>query len=154
MYSFLIVFHSLFRWLVLASLLLALFIAYKGWLTKQKYSKSDNVIKLVAVTVFHVQLIIGIILYFISPVVKDLLANFKQAIQQDENRFFGLEHSLMMLVSVVIITIGSAKAKRKTTDLNKFKTIAIWFTIGLLIILIFTPWSFSSLVSRPNFRPF
>jgi len=59
-----------------------------------------------------------------------------------------------MLTAIVIITIGSAKAKRKTMDKDKFKTMAIWFTIGLVIILTSVPWWFSPLVNRPNFRPF
>jgi hypothetical protein len=54
----------------------------------------------------------------------------------------------------VLITIGSAKAKRKDDNKAKFKTMAIWFTIALLVILSSVPWSFSPLVSRPNFRPF
>jgi hypothetical protein len=65
-----------------------------------------------------------------------------------------MEHSLMMMVAIVIITIGSAKTKRRHTDTEKFKTMAIWFTVGLLIILISVPWTFSPLASRPYFRPF
>jgi len=65
-----------------------------------------------------------------------------------------MEHSVMMITAIVIITIGSAKAKRKLTDKEKFKTMAIWFTVGLVIILISIPWTFSSFASRPYFRPF
>jgi len=60
----------------------------------------------------------------------------------------------MMITAIVIISIGSAKAKRKHTDNEKFKTIAIWFTIGLLIILASVPWAFLPFASRPYFRPF
>jgi hypothetical protein len=69
-------------------------------------------------------------------------------------RFFGMEHITMMLIAIILITIGSAKAKRKTTDADKFKTMAIWFTISLMIILSSIPWSFSPLTSRPLFRAF
>jgi hypothetical protein len=65
-----------------------------------------------------------------------------------------MEHSLMMIVAIVIITIGSAKAKRKPTDIEKFKTMAIWFSIGLFIILVNIPWPFSPFASRSFFRPF
>jgi uncharacterized membrane protein len=60
----------------------------------------------------------------------------------------------MMITAIIIITIGSAKTKRRQTDNEKFKTMAIWFTIGLLIILTSVPWAFWPLVSRPYFRPF
>jgi hypothetical protein len=60
----------------------------------------------------------------------------------------------VMLTAIILITIGSAKAKRKTTDQEKFKTMAIWLTIALLLILSSIPWSFSPLISRPMFRAF
>jgi cytochrome b561 len=65
-----------------------------------------------------------------------------------------MEHSLMMVIAIIVITIGSAKAKRKLTDREKFKTMALWFSAGLLIILSSVPWAFSPLISRPYFRPF
>ncbi|MEJ7740420.1 MAG: hypothetical protein WKF97_23625 [Chitinophagaceae bacterium] len=65
-----------------------------------------------------------------------------------------MEHITMMLTAIIVITIGSAKTKRKSTDQEKFKTMATWFTIGLLIILTSIPWPFSPLTSRPFFRPF
>ncbi|MDD2950909.1 MAG: hypothetical protein PHU29_08990, partial [Sulfuricurvum sp.] len=61
-------------------------------------------------------------------------------------------HSFTMLIAILLITVGSALAKRKTSDREKFKTIAIWFTIALLLILAAIPWEFSPLVSRPYFR--
>ena len=82
------------------------------------------------------------------------MKNFKEAVHQKDIRFFGMEHSIMMVVAIVLITIGSVIAKRKSTDQDKFKTVAIWFTIGLIIILISIPWTFSPFVSRPNFRSF
>ncbi|WP_448635056.1 hypothetical protein [Pedobacter panaciterrae] len=65
-----------------------------------------------------------------------------------------MEHSLMMVIAIVVITIGSARAKRKLTDPEKFQTMALWFSAGLLIILSSVPWAFSPLISRPYFRPF
>jgi hypothetical protein len=59
-----------------------------------------------------------------------------------------------MIIAIIIITIGSAKAKRKQAENEKFKTMAIWFTIGLLVILANIPWPFSPLTSRPYFRHF
>jgi len=65
-----------------------------------------------------------------------------------------MEHSVMMILAITIITLGSAKTKRKQSDKEKFKTMAIWFTIALLIILTSIPWKFSPLASRPYFRTF
>lgn len=146
--------HSLVRWLVLLSLLIAIFRAYKGWLSNKPFSKRDNTVRHWTATIAHIQMSLGILLYIISPVIAYFLAHFKNAVHQREFRFFGMEHSLMMLIAVVVITTGSAKAKRVSGDREKFKTMAIWFTIGLFIILTSIPWSFSPLASRPLFRPF
>jgi|ERR1700754_4157104 len=154
MYTILLALHSLTRWLVLGSLLFAIFRGYRGWLLNNPYLKFDNAVRHITATVAHIQLVLGVWLYLISPIVSYFLHNFSAAMHERAIRFFGMEHITMMLIGITVITIGSAKTKRKTTDSEKFKTMAIWFTIALLIILSSVPWSFSPLISRPNFRPF
>jgi hypothetical protein len=154
MYQALLILHSLVRWLVLISLLVAIVRAYRGWLGNKPFLKADNTARMVAATSAHIQLVIGICLYFISPVVRYFLNYFKEAVHQREIRFFGMEHITMMVIAIVLLTIGSAKTKRKTSDQQKFKTMAIWFTIALLIIFSSIPWHFSPLTSRPYFRWF
>lgn len=154
MYPIILALHSLTRWFVLLSLLFAIYRAYYGWFTKKSFSPFDNAVRHWTATIAHIQLMLGLWLYSISPIVNYFLHNYKDAVTQRQIRFFGMEHSTMMILAIVVITIGSAKAKRKPTDHEKFKTMAIWFTIGLLIILSSIPWSFSPLISRPNFRPF
>jgi len=154
MYLILLATHSLIRWFVLTSLLFAIYRGYRGWLLKMPFTRFDNSVRHITATIAHVQLIIGLWLYFISPIVAYFLYNFKDAVHERQIRFFGMEHATMMLTGIILITIGSVKAKRKITDLEKFKTMAIWFTIALLVILSSIPWSFSPLVSRPMFRSF
>lgn len=154
MYSTLLSLHSLTRWLVLASLLFAIFRAYRGWRSRKQFSRFDNSVRHWTATIAHIQLVLGLWLYFISPVTDYFLHNFKDAVHQRDIRFFGMEHITMMLIAIVVITIGSAKTKRRQTDIEKFRTMAIWFSIGLFIILISIPWSFSPFTSRPDFRSF
>lgn len=154
MYIPLLALHSLTRWLVLISLIFSIYRAYWGWLLNKPFSKFDNTVRYITVTIAHIQLIIGLWLYFISPIVHYFLHHFHIAVHERQIRFFGMEHITVMLISIVLITIGSAKAKRKTTDKEKFRTIAIWFSIALFLILTSIPWAFSPLTSRPYFRPF
>jgi hypothetical protein len=154
MYSTFLAIHSLTRWLVLASLIFAIFRAYRGWLSNRTFSGIDNSARHWTATIAHIQLTLGLWLYFISPNIDYFLHNYKEAVHQREIRFFGMEHSAMMVIAIVIISIGSAKAKRRSDDNEKFRTMATWFTIALLIILISIPWKFSPLASRPYFRPF
>jgi len=90
----------------------------------------------------------GIWLYCINPVVDYFLHHFKEAVHERQIRFFGMEYITIMIIAIVIITIGSAKAKRKQTDKEKFKTMAIWFSVGLLLIISSVPWQFSPLTGR------
>lgn len=154
MYTTVLALHSLVRWFVLARLLVSIFIGYRGWSVKKPFTRISNLIRHWTATIAHIQLILGFWLYCISPIINYFLHNYREAIHDRNIRFFGMEHSLMMLTAIVIITIGSAKAKRKQTDDGKFKTMAVWFTIALLVILSSVPWAFSPLVSRPWFRAF
>ncbi|MFC5408092.1 hypothetical protein ACFPMF_02135 [Larkinella bovis] len=154
MYSTLLVSHSAFRWLVLGSLLFALYRGLNGWLGQKPFARLDNTIRHSTATITHIQLMIGYTLYFYSPLVSYFRAHFSEVGNQPEFRFFGWIHIVLMTLSVLLITIGSAAAKRQETDSAKFKTMTIWYAIGLLIILAAIPWPFSPLASRPYFRSF
>lgn len=154
MYLPLLALHSLVRWLVLISLLIAIVNAYRGWLFNGRYLTLDNAIRVTAVTFAHVQVAIGVGLYIVSPIVSYFLHNFSDAVHQRDIRFFGMEHITMMAVAIVLISIGSAKTKSRQTDKEKFKTMAIWFTIALVIIFLSIPWAFSPFTSRPYWRSF
>ncbi len=154
MYSILLTLHSFVRWLVLASLLFAIYKSYQGWFSKKHFTKFDNFIRHSTATVSHVQFLIGLLLYYVSPVVDYFFKNFNEAVHSREIRFFGMEHSLMMFIAISVISAGSMIAKTKVKDTEKFKTMAIWNTIALFIIVVSIPWGFSPLVSRPYFRLF
>jgi hypothetical protein len=154
MYSFLLPFHSLFRWLVLLMLCYSIVRAYRGYHAKRAFSKTDNALRHWTATVAHIQLVIGFILYFKSPVIQFFFSNMKTALHHTETLFFGLIHFLLMLSAIVIITIGSALAKRKEPDHEKFKTMLLWFVVALFIIFVAIPWPFSPFANRAYFKPF
>ncbi|WP_394777022.1 hypothetical protein [Flavobacterium sp.] len=134
------------------SLLYSIFRAYKGYFLKLSFTKTDNSVRHWTATIAHIQLIFGILIYVQSPIVKYFWSSFAMAIQNLDAAFFGILHILLMLTAIVFITIGSALAKRKTLDSDKFKTMLIWFSIALLIIFIAIPWPFSFLANRPYLR--
>jgi hypothetical protein len=152
MYSTLTFYHSLIRWLVVASLFYSIVVAYRGYVRNAPFSKADNLARHWTATFAHIQLMIGIVLYSRSPVIKYFWTNFREATQDTEAIFFGLVHILLMITAIVIITIGSALSKRRQTDSEKFKTMFIWYAVALFIIFIAIPWPFSPLANRPYFR--
>jgi hypothetical protein len=155
MYSFLLFSHSLIRWFVLAAVLITLIRSYYGWLSNKTFTKQDNVLRLVTLSIVHIQATIGLVLYCISPIVAYFFSNFKTAVHEEDFRFFGMEHSLMMLTAVVLISIASISCKKQATDQKKFKILAVWFSIAVLIILFSIPWSFGEITAnRPWIRSF
>ncbi|QHC86184.1 hypothetical protein AS589_16000 [Empedobacter brevis] len=152
MFQTLTFYHSIMRWLVLASIAYAIYRAYRGYSSNAQFSKTDNAVRHWTATIAHIQLLIGIILYTQSPIIKYFWQNFNEAIQNSNLAFFGLLHLILMLTAIILITIGSALSKRKTTDKEKFKTMLVWFSVSLIIIFIAIPWPFSPLANRPYFR--
>src|SRR5690606_30933955 len=100
--------HSLIRWFVLLSLIISIFYSFKGWFSNKPFKSSDNYLWLITVSFAHTQLIIGLWLYSISPLVEYFLKNFKESIHITQLRFFGMEHITMMLLAMICITLGSS----------------------------------------------
>lgn len=154
MYPHLLATHNALRWVFVVFILISLIQSYSGWFGNKNYTKSANLFKTLTVSTIHLQLVVGLILYFVSPLVSGFLDDMGASMKNKELRFFGLEHALLMLIAVVFVTIGSAKSKRQANDTAKYKTVAIWFTIALILILVAVPSEFSPMNWRPNFRGF
>ena len=152
MHQTLLTLHSLFRWAVLIALCLSIYTAWQGHRKLKPFTKKDNALRHWTATIAHIQLLFGIIIYTQSPTAKAMLAEIGNGWSPPV--FFGLLHPLLMLLAIVVITIGSAKAKRKALDTEKFKIIFTFFSIGLILIFIAIPWPFSPLAQRPYIRPF
>ena len=151
MYPFLLFLHSLFRWIVLVGLLAAIIRAGRGMLTGAHFSRGDNRLRHWTATIVHIQFMVGMVLYLQSPVVRFFWKRVSGLASLDL-LFYPVLHALLMLSAVVVVTIGSAKAKRQPSSRQKFRTMLIWFFVALLIILIAVPWPFSPLAQRPLIR--
>ena len=137
MYNGLLHAHSGLRWVVLISLLAAIFNAF----SKKKsghWTSSDKKIALFSLIFTHIQLVIGLVLYFQSPKVSFGSGVMENAIA----RFYTVEHISLMLVAIALITVGYSKSKRASTDRKKFGAIATFYLIGLILILASIPWPF------------
>ncbi|MBW8687054.1 hypothetical protein [Chitinophaga rhizophila] len=154
MHHTLLTLHSITRWLVLTSLIYGIWMAWEGYRSGRQFSRFNNSVRHITATIAHIQLMLGLSLYMISPVVKYNVIEAEGHSLVSEHTFFRLIHLLLMVVAVVLITIGSARAKRIETAGLKFRTILIWFSLALLIILVAIPWPFSPFAHRPYFRFF
>jgi hypothetical protein len=142
-YTVLLHAHSIFRWLLLIFLIYTLIISFTKWQRSSTFNSSD--IRAASLTVYlaHLQLLIGITLYFLSPKVMFTAETMMSPIL----RFFTVEHSSMMILAIACLTIGNASAKRTKNDSDKPKKIAIWFVIAFIIIALSIPWPFRNMGS-------
>ena len=131
--------HSGLRWVVLALLLVAIVNALSKWRGGKQYTDGDRKITLFTMISAHVQLILGLILYFfLSPAVQ-----FNENTMADKVlRFYSVEHLTIMLLAIAVITIGYSKAKKKLESAQKFRSVFVYYLIGLILILAGIPWPF------------
>ena len=123
--------HSWFRYVLFVLVLLAIIRSLIGWLGKKAYTEGNRKINLFAMISADIQLLLGIVLYFLSPFVQFNSDTMKN----DTTRYFTVEHWVMMLIAIALIHIGHSKSKKAITPENKHKSIAIFYIIALLIIL-------------------
>lgn len=135
-YNFLQKFHSGFAYLALLLLLIAVANSLVGHFSKKEFTAKDRKIAIFGLIGTHTQLLVGLILYFVSPLGFAVLGEMKdKAI-----RLTSLEHPLINIIAIALITIGWVKHKKLTTSESKFKTFSIYYTLGLLLILSRIPW--------------
>lgn len=128
MYTGLLHLHSTLRYVVLILILISIVQAFTAG--NKPYSNTNKKINLFALISSHLQLVIGLVLYFISPTV-----DFSR-MSEPTFRYWNVEHITMMIIGIALVTIGYARAKRATFAKAKHKSIAIFYTLAVVIILV------------------
>jgi VIT1/CCC1 family predicted Fe2+/Mn2+ transporter len=133
--------HSYWAYIVLAILIFAIINAGIGFIKKKQFTDKDLRIGLFTVIVSHIQLVIGLFWYFMSPWYKALKADVGAVMSDKATRLLAVEHPTIMILAIVFITVGWSRHKKKTEDAAKFKTFVIFYGIGLLFMLSRIPWN-------------
>jgi hypothetical protein len=141
MYTGFLHLHDTLRWLLLIVIAVVLIKYLTGWLGKKLWTKEDNILGIVFTSIMDLQLLTGLILYFfLSPVTKQVFADFGAAMKDHDLRFYGIEHITMMVIAVILVHIGRVKSKKSKTDLKKFKIASIYYLIATAVIIAAIPW--------------
>jgi ABC-type Na+ efflux pump permease subunit len=151
-YALLLLVHSWNRWLAVLALVATTALAWRGWLADKPYTKRDTMLRGATVGLNHLQVIFGFVLYFQSPLVEYLRSDMRGGLQIPEVAFFGVMHIAVMLIAALVLTIGGAIARRGATDAKKFRTVAIFFTVAIVLILLAMPSPISPFAQRPWMR--
>ncbi|PKQ45826.1 hypothetical protein [Confluentibacter flavum] len=142
MYNTVKILHSYWAYLVLLVLILATFNALYKMAADKEYAANDFRISLFALIVSHIQLLIGLILYFVSPRLQAFSELGMGGVMKDAvNRLYLVEHPFVNIIAVALITIGYSKHKKKLTSQAKLKPIAVFYTIALVLFLSRIPWN-------------
>jgi uncharacterized membrane protein YidH (DUF202 family) len=134
--------HSSFRYLVLLFLILAVADAAMAVTSGKGFTKKSKLFSLLGLIFSHIQLVVGLVMYFMSPWFSALTNNAKEVMANPQARFFAVEHISMMIIAIALITVGYSRAKRQEDDKRKSKTILIFYGIGLVLIFAMIPWPF------------
>jgi ABC-type xylose transport system permease subunit len=128
--------HSGLRWVALILILWAIF----NSITAKEFTKREKLVNLFSMVSLHTQLILGLILYFISDKVKFFDGWMKEP--TGIYRFYGMEHLAGMVIAIALITVGYVKSKKGNSPAEIYKPIKLFYIIGLILILASIPWPF------------
>lgn len=138
--------HSFLRWVALVLLVWSVVAAWRGAGSGAAFKASDKKRGMFTMIVLHVQLVLGFALWFLGDRGMKAFAD-PEVMSNSVLRFFAVEHLTGMVIAIVFGTLGHSLSKRATTDRDKFRKQAVWFTIALVLILAMIPWPF-----RPGFE--
>ncbi|TYP94786.1 hypothetical protein LX73_0075 [Fodinibius salinus] len=131
--------HSGLAYLVLAALAIIFGYVLFKYFNDKAFTERVRKVSLVGLIITHLQLLVGLVLYIISP---KGISNFSgEAMGDAMSRLYMLEHPLTMIIAIILITVGYSKAKNGTNDISRYKSILIFYGLGIFLMLLRIPWS-------------
>jgi hypothetical protein len=107
--------------------------AFMAWQSKRNLSARDKRFSMIGLAAFHLQVVIGLILYFISPRVQFTA----HTMSDGQMRFFTVEHVIGMFIAVILITMGHRRCKT-----GEFKGAFWYYLVTLIVVFASIPWPF------------
>jgi hypothetical protein len=145
MYGLVLTLHSLTRWIAVVLAVMGLVRGATGG--SAPWSSADETPRKFFPHAMTLQFVLGLVLWFISPVVAAARANMGAAMKDPSLRFFTVEHATVMFIALTLTHIGAARTRRATDPAAKRRTMLIFFGIATALIMYSIPWG-----SRPLFR--
>lgn len=140
MYIGLTHFHSYWAYVAFLLLMVAIINSLLGLAGRKEFKSKDRKIAVFALAAVHLQGLIGLVLYLLSPYFRIMAGDPGAAMGNAATRLLALEHPLINIIALALITIGFSRHKKLATATAKFKSIAIFYLIGVVLILSRIPW--------------
>ena len=133
--------HSYWAYIVLLMLVVAIGNALLGKFMNKSFTIKDLRISLFALIVTHIQLLVGLILYFVSPRFNAWQEGVGAVMGDASLRLYLVEHPVTNILAVVLITMGWSMHKRQAESSKKFLRIGLFYLLGTVLLLSRIPWS-------------
>lgn len=141
MYAFTLALHSIVRWVVLVLGIVALSQVVGGWMRGRTWAKIDRQLGLFFTISIDIQLLLGIVLMFTSPLMQAAFNNMGAVSGSPEMRFFVMEHVPLMILAFLAAHVTSVLVRRAEVDSQRYRRAAIGYGLVLLAILVAMPWA-------------
>jgi hypothetical protein len=146
-YTTLLLVHNWLRWAFLLAALYAIFRSLLGKINNKPFGKEENTAATILIALTHTILLIGLVLWFISPNVQQALSQGASVFMKDKvMRALVIEHPITNIIAVVLIQLGRIKSKKAYEDSSKHMRSLVYYGLGLILILSRIPWGTSPLL--------
>ncbi len=132
--------HSYWAFAALILLTIAFITSLVGWLGKKDFSKTNYKWALYGFIAAHIQLLLGLLLLFTSHYWSLLTSDMGSVMKDPAARLMAVEHPVSNILAIILITLGWRRHKSQLSSEGKFKTVAIFYGLGLLLLLGRIPW--------------
>jgi hypothetical protein len=145
--------HNTLRWIILILLLVSIYKAYTGWKSGRDFVAGDKKTWLFTMIASHITLTLGLyqVAYGRYGIFTASLPEGTSFMKDKFFRFYWMEHPLLMIIAITLITMGHAAAKKNIPATEKYKSAFFQFLIALIAILVAIPWPFREIIGRPLF---
>ena len=141
MYAVLKTVHSYWAFLVIITLTFIVINSIISKFSGRAFNTKDLRISLYGLIFSHIQVLIGLILYFVSPWFDQFSQLGMSIMKNAESRLYLIEHPLINLIAILLITLGWSLHKRQSDSSKKFLRIGLFYGLGLIFLLSRIPWN-------------
>ncbi|MEW6505599.1 MAG: hypothetical protein AB1457_16700 [Chloroflexota bacterium] len=145
--------HNITRWALVILAVIVIVRGFTGWQRGRRFNQDDNRFGMLYTSLFDVQLLLGLILYFSKGWFGVLTADFAAAMRASGTRFFAIEHFLLMFVALVVAHIARSRSRKVASDVLKHRWAALGYLVSFVLMLAAIPWPFLE-YGRPWLRLF
>jgi len=142
-------FHSILRYLILLFAVIVVGQSLVGMMGKKLFKKGNKTTALVLLICCDIQLLLGLLLYYFKVYAAGMLSS-SDVMKDPYKRFYAVEHSVAMIVAIILVHIGYTVTKKNMDDDRKFKRMFWFIFIALVIFVAMIPWEGKQVVGRPN----